>query len=822
MSTISLQEQSIGQVIIDSFPVSLLIDYSMPIAWGISFFAHRLIVRAPEETYKQRAITASIVATVAFVDYQLRDNDHVSTNVVTYGTVVVSYVLPNTQYIARNMLVDEERFLIQPVVNLVAGVIAVGGAVIAGGGTVFVVQYGYVPQAVAPVVTSYASYNIAGPKVAVISGALSILDEVLIYSNITNTHYLSLFVLSQGISGHFLQNQFMSFAFSGLSSAVIAPYEEEILEAFLPINSTKQAYYQLLELSGNDVKSVNRLLETGLVITANIEISHGVLFMQMLQLVNLWFVKFSAVCDDPTKFHEFVKFSKKQMSFEFSRILVHGVPLVPVEDLMLWRTKKYFQAKFLERVVFNSSNFLLISKSGLTTEVYSNDIGSMISNHWKIYQELTKNLPLIIGVTSFGSKAVLIPVIAAVDYLFASGLNIMQEKIKESAELQTKSFATIGVIEKHDLENANVLVHTKAINHANGQWLHMINSTNDVMLRHEITSDLYNSFYQAYWEIAIWGGVPVVVAYLASGGYIASDGMFTGVMTIKSAVETILIKSKKKQQLNEVELAMKRLDDLFMSIAGQVNIFTNITLGYNSKQELVLNNFKYVRGNDQANITVSLPNISFKLGKRYGVTGSNGSGKSSLLILLSLLLNRINDNSFLSVEGEVSESGETLAFVTQKEYCPVHTDLFSWLLYPRNISAFSTEDIVSYQKKVFAHLEELKFTPKNLTAVVEEFRDVKSNWCGELSGGQVKKIQLLQQVFLHDKCPKIVLLDEVMGPLDPESKEIVARKLSEHCKDSLVISVYHYDATTSCILGDGMFDYNVHFENGSAFERPLC
>merc|ERR1712039_831505 len=98
---------------------------------------------------------------------------------------------------------------------------------------------------------------------------------------------------------------------------------------------------------------------------------------------------------------------------------------------------------------------------------------------------------------------------------------------------------------------------------------------------------------------------------------------------------------------------------------------------------------------------------------------------------------------------------------------------------------------------------------------LEELRKSKDNWYGELSGGQRCKVELIRQVFLRRKCPDVLLIDEVFGPLDPVSKGIVQRKLKQFCADSLILVIHHTDADDNCV-SKGFFDDNIHFANGSA------
>ena len=792
----------------------ILTNYTLSVGWCVSFFVHRFIARGPEESYKQSGLMAVGVAGVAAIDYALRDKEHVDTYAFTYATMAASTTYP----------VAYTGIPLRPWFNndLMAMTAFVSSAFV-GSGVWATVYYGYIPQAIAPAVTGFANGKMHGAGAAVASSALSVADEVMIYNNVTDKHYLSFLALSHGIAECFVSNNIYARSALALGASLAAHYEEEIFEAFLPINSTKETYNLLLEISGGDTKTVNQILETGLVITGNIEMSYGLLLMNTLQMANKWIELFGDACKDPAQNSEqFVEFAKKSMLFDFQRVIMHGLPLIPIEDYVLWSTKQYFKQKLFYNTIYNDSNFVLISKSDNTAEIYSRDVSTIIDTHWFIYQGVTKSVPSLMVLTSLGKKVILIPALGVVDYACTLGLNFLQEQLRELKQTQGMVGSNIGIVEKHDREYASALVQTGAMPHMKNQWQDAINHLDKLSLNSELVSDLYSSGQGLYWEICLWGGMPILMVKMAASGAIASDNVVTSIVATRHSLGTILMKSKNVQQLNNARISINRLNDLFDSIESQRNTAQNVTVGYADNNILQVEGIVYVRGNDQGSISISVPSISFVMSKNYVITGGNGSGKSSFLLLLNLLLRKVNDDSFLSVNGSVSYPVDKLSIVTQKEYCPVQKDMFSWLVYPKDASEFSGEQKQQYQVKIVKLLEELKFSPKNLTAVAEEFHTVKSNWCGDLSGGQVKKIQLMQQVFVPDKCPEVLLMDEVMGPLDPESKQIVHQMIMDRCKDSLILSVHHYDSNVLCVPTDSMYDYNIHFENGTAIQRSLC
>merc|ERR1719291_1017612 len=114
--------------------------------------------------------------------------------------------------------------------------------------------------------------------------------------------------------------------------------------------------------------------------------------------------------------------------------------------------------------------------------------------------------------------------------------------------------------------------------------------------------------------------------------------------------------------------------------------------------------------------------------------------------------------------------------------------------------------------------------------LTNELQEVKEDWFSELSGGQKSKVELVRNVFLGNRCPSVLLVDETMAPLDPTSKSQVMAKLKDFCSSSVVLIIYHTDANqrakeneeAECVPSTNFFDYNLHVENKQLITRPVC
>ncbi|KAL7578453.1 hypothetical protein ACA910_012842 [Epithemia clementina (nom. ined.)] len=65
----------------------------------------------------------------------------------------------------------------------------------------------------------------------------------------------------------------------------------------------------------------------------------------------------------------------------------------------------------------------------------------------------------------------------------------------------------------------------------------------------------------------------------------------------------------------------------------------------------------------------------------------------------------------------------------------------------------------------------------SIERIAAELTMEKEDWFSDLSGGQKSKAELVRKVFMRDRCPSVLLVDETMAPLDPASKAKVMEKI---------------------------------------------
>lgn len=190
---------------------------------------------------------------------------------------------------------------------------------------------------------------------------------------------------------------------------------------------------------------------------------------------------------------------------------------------------------------------------------------------------------------------------------------------------------------------------------------------------------------------------------------------------------------------------------------------------------------------------VILDDISFKVddGKILSIVGFSGSGKSTVLKLISGLIEKDS--------GEINTSGGDIAMVFQ------YSALFDSLNVFDNIS-FALQERKDLRGK---------YTSKELEKIVAEklelvgLSGIEEQFPSELSGGMQKRVSFARAIVTE---PKIILYDEPTAGLDPISstliEDYIVRLKNETNAASIVVT--HQMSTIRRTADSVLMLYNGH------------
>ena len=239
-----------------------------------------------------------------------------------------------------------------------------------------------------------------------------------------------------------------------------------------------------------------------------------------------------------------------------------------------------------------------------------------------------------------------------------------------------------------------------------------------------------------------------------------------------------------------------------------------------TEKSVKLQDFRYQRGHVQ----VHFKDVILEPGRIYAITGANGCGKSTFFALLAscsrglaALPPGLGGLEDVQLSHDIMQGltlpSDDIVEITQQMYCPLYIEPMTWL--QRHVDESSAQ--------IAELLGELDFAKEhpNASEYVKGFYSMETNWYSKLSGGQRSKAELISQVFLRQKCPDVLLIDEALAPLDADSKMLVQQKLKSFCNESVLLVIHHLDSHSQCVSG-GFFDDNLHFEHGEASLMGTC
>ena len=212
--------------------------------------------------------------------------------------------------------------------------------------------------------------------------------------------------------------------------------------------------------------------------------------------------------------------------------------------------------------------------------------------------------------------------------------------------------------------------------------------------------------------------------------------------------------------------------------------------------KLVNINLNYhVNGND---IKV-LKNINFVINKneRVAIFGESGSGKTSLLMLMSGLENPTTGSIFFDNENfsKIGEKKKTqirkrkIGLIFQQFYLIPNYTALENVMFPMQINQIKNE-----KKKANLILTNIGLAHR------------KNNLPSELSGGEQQRVAIARAISFS---PEIILADEPTGNLDKKNTELVSDLLIDYSfkkKISLILVTHNMNLVKKCDRVIKLFD----------------
>jgi ATP-binding cassette, subfamily B, multidrug efflux pump len=289
--------------------------------------------------------------------------------------------------------------------------------------------------------------------------------------------------------------------------------------------------------------------------------------------------------------------------------------------------------------------------------------------------------------------------------------------------------------------------------------------------------------------VIYFGGVMYINGTIQNIGTIAEFILYVNMLTwpvaslgwVSSMVQEAEASQKRLNEFLKIEPEIKNNNENSSDIQGSI-AFENVSYTY-----------------EDTNIE-ALKNLTFtvKKGETLAILGKTGSGKSTILSLISRLYD-VTDGKITIDQNEIStlnlnDLRNNIGIVPQDAF--LFSDTIKNNIKFGNQNA-TDEEVIEAAKNAVVHDNIITFNKQYDTILGE--RGIT------LSGGQKQRVSIARAII---KNPAILLFDDCLSAVDTETEETILNNLFKICKDKTTIIVSHRvssakNADKIIILEDG-------------------
>jgi len=289
--------------------------------------------------------------------------------------------------------------------------------------------------------------------------------------------------------------------------------------------------------------------------------------------------------------------------------------------------------------------------------------------------------------------------------------------------------------------------------------------------------------------VIYFGGVMYINGTIANIGTIAEFILYVNMLTwpvaslgwVSSMVQEAEASQKRLNEFLKIEPEIKNNNQNHSDIQGSI-AFENVSYTY-----------------EDTNIQ-ALKNVTFtvKKGETLAILGKTGSGKSTILSLISRLYD-VTEGRITIDQNEIStlnlnDLRNNIGIVPQDAF--LFSDTIKNNIKFGNQNA-TDEEVEEAAKSAVVH--------DNIIAFNKQYDTILGERGITLSGGQKQRVSIARAII---KNPAILLFDDCLSAVDTETEETILSNLFEICKDKTTIIVSHRvssakNADKIIILEDG-------------------
>lgn len=363
-----------------------------------------------------------------------------------------------------------------------------------------------------------------------------------------------------------------------------------------------------------------------------------------------------------------------------------------------------------------------------------------------------------------------LPLLSFAIFKLSSEINkrstIFQQYLSKVSSFSQEIFSGIRVIKAYSLENQH-----------QENMVNLANESKSKSLNLAKVQSLFGPLMLALIGISnlvviYFGGLMYIDGTIQNIGTIAEFILYVNMLTwpvaslgwVSSMVQEAEASQKRLNEFLKIEPEIKNKNENKSIIEGSIS-FENVSYTY-----------------EDTNIK-ALQNISFtvKKGETLAILGKTGSGKSTILSLIS----RMYDVSDGEINIDKNEISSINLFDLRNSIGIVPQDAFLFSDSIKNNIMFGKENATDEQvhsaaKSAVVH--------DNIMGFNKQYETVLGERGITLSGGQKQRVSIARAII---KNPPILLFDDCLSAVDTQTEEAILNNLNEICKDKTTIIVSH-------------------------------
>ena len=363
-----------------------------------------------------------------------------------------------------------------------------------------------------------------------------------------------------------------------------------------------------------------------------------------------------------------------------------------------------------------------------------------------------------------------LPLLSFAIFKLSSEINkrstIFQQYLSKVSSFSQEIFSGIRVIKAYSLENQH-----------QENMVNLANESKSKSLNLAKVQSLFGPLMLALIGISnlvviYFGGLMYIDGTIQNIGTIAEFILYVNMLTwpvaslgwVSSMVQEAEASQKRLNEFLKIEPEIRNKNENKSIIEGSIS-FENVSYTY-----------------EDTNIK-ALQNISFtvKKGETLAILGKTGSGKSTILSLIS----RMYDVSEGEINIDKNEISSINLFDLRNSIGIVPQDAFLFSDSIKNNIMFGKENATDEQvhsaaKSAVVH--------DNIMGFNKQYETVLGERGITLSGGQKQRVSIARAII---KNPPILLFDDCLSAVDTQTEEAILNNLNEICKDKTTIIVSH-------------------------------